>query len=240
VRSGSSRKAALGSALWALSLAAALAATGCDSGSGSGKDSGASDTAATPSTTAQAPPQRHKESGDPLPKLGRGWKATRSRSGGFALGRPPGWEPERSASALTILAPDRLVAVSVSSDRTTDGLAIGPASFAARTAKSLPGYAEAPKPSPARPFRQRYRASQVVARAKARNGVPQQVRVVVMRRPGLVTFTAVIARNTRRHDASEVHDALEIVRTIRSRPTHGKVKTGGSRFPGAGSERSRK
>lgn len=174
----------------------------------------------TPSTTTSTKTVtlRQTESGDPLPKLDRGWVAVRSRSGGFILGRPPGWKPKRSGSSLTLIAPDKLVAVTVSTDRTPSGLAIGTRSFATRTARSLGGYKGKLEPSKPRPFRHRYAASQVVERARSRDGVPQELRVVVMRRPRLVTFSAVIARNAKRRDAAEAEQAIEIVGTVRSRP----------------------
>lgn len=221
MRSESSSKARLQPLWGGLLLAAAIALAGCDSGSDESSTGTSAGDESTPSAKTVA---RAKESGDQLPKLDRGWVAVRSRSGGFVLARPPGWSAQRSGSALTVLAPDELVAVTVSADRTPEGLAIPPGEFATRAARSLPGFKKAPKPSPARPFEHRYKASQVVARTKAKNGIPQELRVVVIRRNGLVTFTAVLARNAKRHDAEEAKEALEIVSTVRSRPSHEEPK----------------
>ncbi|CAN5598131.1 hypothetical protein BH10ACT11_BH10ACT11_03140 [soil metagenome] len=200
--------------------ALALLAAGCGSGS---------DGSTTTSTSTKTVTLRTKESADPLPKLDRGWVVVRSRSGGFVLGRPPGWEPERSGSSLTLLAPDRLVAVTVSADRSPSGLAIAPSDFAVRTAKSLAGYDGKLSPSKSRSFDHRYDGKQVVLRTRSKDGVPQEVRVIALRRERLVTYTAVIARNAKRPDAQEAKQALEIVGSIRSRPNNGGAGNAGAK-----------
>ncbi len=201
---------------------------------------GSGDETTSTTTSSKTVELRPEESADPLPKLDRGWEVVHSRSGGFVVGRPPGWQPQRSGSTLTLLAPDRLVAVTISADRTASGLAIPSKKYVTRAASSLKGYKGELKPSKARAFKQRYAGSQVVERARSKSGVPQEIRVIVLRRDRLVTFTAVIARNSKRPDAQENKQALEIVGTVRSRPAGSGGSSPKNRAPGAKSSGAKK
>ena len=52
----------------------------------------------------------------------------------------------------------------------------------------------------------------------ASTGVPQRLRVVVLEREGATVVTAVIAENAKEKAPAEVKQALEALRTLRTRP----------------------
>lgn len=154
-----------------------------------------------------------------LPDLPRGWKAYRNRVGGFWLGRPPGWSANLRGTTTVLKAPNELVAVTVSADRTDDAVAIDPEQFALRVISALPGFEGKVDPSEPRRFRHRYAGVEVRGTATASaTGVRQRLRVVVLRRGRLAVVTAVVAENARRGTGEEVEQALRAVRTLRTRP----------------------
>lgn len=176
---------------------------------------GADDTAEEPGGA------RPTELADPLPKLPRGWEPYVNRSGGFALGRPPGWSARDEGATALLRSPDRLVAVTVSADRTSEALELPPERYARRVFRALAGYRGEPKPSaPARLRGSPYKGAQVSGEAvAAESGVRQDVRVAVLQRPELVTFTVVVGANARRASSAQKEDALRVARSVRSRPS---------------------
>jgi hypothetical protein len=187
-------------------VALAVAIAGCDDDSDDSE------------TTTTAPTPRPKETFQEVPKLPPGWKVHANRSGGFALGVPPGWVATNRDSATRVRSFDRLVAVSITPDRTADGLAIGIEDFASRTAGALRGFEQQLDPGPSRRFKHRYRASEVRATGKAKTGVREQIRVFVLRRDKVVTITAVMAVNAKPSARPSERLAERMLRTLRSRP----------------------
>lgn len=198
------RRTALG-ALAAL----AVALSGCDDDS--------DDTATTTTTTTPQP--RPEETFQEVPDLPPGWKVHANRAGGFALGVPPGWKPDDRQGSTQVRSFDRLVAVSITPDRTVEGLEIPLEDFATRTLAALPGFEGELDPGPSRRFKHRYNGNEVRAAGKAdETGVRQQVRVVVLRRDEIVTFTAVMAVNAKPAAHASERLAERILGTVRSRP----------------------
>jgi hypothetical protein len=181
-------------------LAAALLLGGCDAGE---KDE---------------PAPRPVETADPLPKLPREWRPHANRRAGFAIGVPPRWSVRDRRRSSLFRSPDRLVAVSVSVDRSEGGLALPVDEFAARVADALPDLKRLEVDKP-RPFHARYEAAGVSATGTAAKGdVRQKLLVVVERREGFATYTVVVARNAKR-GAKEYRDELRrMLRSLRGRP----------------------
>lgn len=174
-----------------------------------------SDDSEPPSSDAPRPVETAEE----LPRLPRGWEPHTNRAAGFALGRPPGWAARDNGTATTLTAPDELVVLTISADRTADALGLAPTDFATATIGALQGYEKPPEPGAARRFRHRYDAAWVRAEATAaRTGVRQELAVVVVRREELAVVTAVVAASARHTAAAERRDALRAVRTVRTRP----------------------
>jgi len=169
---------------------------------------------------AQAPDvERKPETTQELPKLPHGFEAEASRVNGLAFGRPPGWSVDEEGVATQLLAPDELVVMSLTADRTDEALAGDPATLATRTFTALQGYEGELDPSEPRRFKHRYEASEVRGEGvSASTGVPQRLRVIVLEREGVAVVTAVIAENAKEKAPAEVEQALDTLRTLRTRP----------------------
>jgi hypothetical protein len=190
----------------ALLLVAAIAAPGC------GSDS--SDEPRPP-----PPKHHHAEDADPLPKLRPGWKPYLSRAGGFAVGLPPGWKASRKGTGSLIRSFDRLVAVSISPDRTPEAQELGLDSFATRALLALPGVTAETQPSDPKPYDHHYDAVQSKYEAKdQKSGVKQRNSLIVIRRDHLVTFTVLIAASADPQARLAEELVRKVVATLRSQP----------------------
>jgi hypothetical protein len=161
------------------------------------------------------------ETTERLPKLPRDWTREVSRGAGFAIGVPPRWTADERRRSALFRSPDRLVAVSVSADRTPDGLAVPLDEYAPRVADALDGFRNLKVGKP-RPFRAHYEAVAVPASGKAKGGVPQRLLVVVERRGGLVTYTLLVARNATVSGGAHRDEIRRMVRSLRGRQPSGR------------------
>ena len=185
-------------------LALAVLAPGCG---GDDEDEGASE------------PPRPAETVDQVPDLPPRWEVHVNRAGGFAFGLPPGWKADDRRGSTVVRSFDRLVVVQITSDRTTEALETPLDEFATRALAALPGFEHKLEPSEPRKAKHRYEAVAVTATGKAaKSGVPERVRLIVLRRDRLVTFTVVIAANRARPAGASEAVAMALVRTLRSRP----------------------
>ncbi|MDQ3729236.1 MAG: hypothetical protein M3355_06560 [Actinomycetota bacterium] len=165
------------------------------------------------------PVERPEETFDTLPELAPGYVEFENRDAGVAFGRPPGWKADANGGATTLTAPDELVAVAISADRTDDAVALDPKEFAAQAAEALPGFAAKLATSKARPFAHRYTGAVVMAEGVAKgSGVVQRIQVIALERQGIATVSAVIFENRERDPEAEIKQALEAIRTLRTRP----------------------
>lgn len=165
-------------------------------------------------------PHTTPESAQPPAPLPAGWHHYRDYVSGFSLGVPPGWHARRQGDAFRVGSPDRLVAVSVTADRTGDTLAVPLDRLAQASIAGLPGYDQRlrgtkPVPLGGTPLDSAQTSAVGVARA---TGVPQRVTVVALRRDHLVNYTVVAAANAGSAPAYELAQAGEIARSIRDVP----------------------
>jgi hypothetical protein len=188
---------AAGAALAAVAVAAALAGCG---------ERDEPEPAATPAETR-----------DPLPDLPRKWSRHVNGRAGFAVGLPPGWSARDRRRSSLLRSPNELAAVTISADRTRGGLALPLDEFATRVADALKGFRRLKTESP-RPFDARYDAVAVSGSGEAKGGVRQRLLVVVERRAGLATYTAVVATNATRAAGRHRDEIRRILRSVRGRP----------------------
>jgi hypothetical protein len=188
----------------ALLIVAAIAVGGC----------GGSDSSTGQSTTTQ---RHHSEDADPLPDLPAGWKPYLNRVGGFAVGRPPGWKATRKGTGSLLRSFDRLVAVSISPDRTPDAQELPLDSFATRALLALPGAGAGVQPSDPKPYDHHYDAVKSTFEAKASN-IKLRDSLIVIRRDHLATFTVLIAANADAAARPAEEIARKVVATLRSQP----------------------
>jgi hypothetical protein len=148
------------------------------------------------------------------------WRVKLDHAHGFSIAVPPGWAVVDNGGAVLFRSPDHLVAVSLSVDRTPAAFAGPPAEFARQTLAALPGYESPLRPGPPRritgtPLKAIAVGSSGVASA---GGVRQNVEVAVLRRDGLVNYTAVTAANSKATPAVDSAQANRILKTIRDLP----------------------
>jgi len=168
-----------------------------------------------------APPvvERRKETRQDLPKLPSGFEPYLSRANGLEIGRPPGWKATERGSATLLIAPDKLVVMSLSADRSDGAVEANTETLAVDTFAVLEGYRGKLKPSKPRRFGHRYDAYQVRGDARARKtGVPQRLRLIVLEREGATVVTAVMAENSKEKAPDEVKQAYQSLRSLRTRP----------------------
>ncbi len=173
----------------------------------------------TTTTTTTRPPQpAPKETRDPLPNRPHEWERYVNERGGFAVLLPRGWKPRTRGSASLIRSFDRLVAISIAPDRSDAALATPIADYATRTAEALRGFRRPPRIQGTKPFRHRYDGVEAYGTASAKGGVDQRISVIVLRRPRLATFTAVLAANAKHAARDSERVARRVIATLRSRP----------------------
>lgn len=167
-------------------------------------------------------PSRPAETADALPKLADGWTPHENPAGGFAFGLPPGWQARDRGTTTLVRSFDRLVAISISPDRTDRALALPPGKFATRVAEAIPAFDPDLDPFRPRPYEHRYDAAIVKAEGRAEStGVDQNLSAIVLRRRRIVTLTAIVTA-TAKPSAEEAREvARGVVRTLRSRPVAG-------------------
>jgi len=163
-----------------------------------------------------APPERPRETVDRLPKLPEGWKPYVNRRIGFAIGRAPGWRAETRGAATLLRSPDRLVAISISADRTLEAVGFPLDDYVVQAAEALPSFRKLKVGKP-RPFRHEYLA-QAVGATGVRDGIRQRLLFVALRRRGVATYPVLVARNDERKSGYYYDEALRMVRTLRGRP----------------------
>jgi hypothetical protein len=190
-------------------LVVALALTAC----------GGADPATTASPSATEPAA--KESAEQLPKLPGGWRPYVNRRGGFALGLPRGWKPESDGPAVLIRSFDRLVALSIVPDRSAEGLAIPIADYATQASDGVGGFRGGLEPIGSFDFPHRYEGREVRATGTTEDGVEEDVSLIVLRRGGVVTFTSLLAANTKPAAGRSARLAERALATLRSRPPRG-------------------
>ena len=178
---------------------AALALPAC------GSDDSAEDTE-SPTETAQ-----------PVPKLPAGWKVERNDAGGFALGVPPGWKAERHNAQVQLTSPDRLVVVTVTPDRSNELLEADLEELAESTGVQYGEQFEDFKLGKTARYEHAYDGYSVQAKGR-RDGVAQEIELILLRRGEIVTFTVIVQRNERFGTGAYAPTIERIVRSIRSRP----------------------
>jgi hypothetical protein len=164
-----------------------------------------------------APPEHRTETVDKLPKLPPGWHEYVNHRAGFALGRAPGWRAKRDGGGSLLRSPDRLVAISISADRTREAIEFPLGEYALEAAKALPGFHDLHVKRPRR-FKAQYNSQAVEAKGRAKGGVRQSLLFIAMRRDHLATYPVLVASNAERDTRFYEDEALRIVRTLRGRP----------------------
>jgi hypothetical protein len=166
---------------------------------------------------AAPPPERPRETVDKLPKLPAGWHEYVNHQAGFAIGRAPGWRAQHHGAGTLLRSPDRLVAISISAERTTEAIDFPLDKYAFQAAEALPGFKGLKVRRPHR-FKAQYNAQAVEATGRSKHGVRQELLFIAMRRDHVATYAVLVAGNAEKDTRFYTAEALRMVRTLRGRP----------------------
>lgn len=163
------------SAVLAIGVVAMFAAAGCG---GEDEFKGSPDPATERNHRAAKPPP--------------GWRTFANRRAGFTLSIPRDWRARTRRGATLIRSSDRLMAITVAADRSSDGRETRPRRYARQAFRALPGFRRLRPREAARVRRSPYASrrmdgSGVLARRRQR----QRITVAAFQRRGRVTFTVV-------------------------------------------------
>ena len=162
------------------------------------------------------PAQRRAETVDELPALPTVGSLT-STAGRVRDRQAAGVARHSTAGASTLLrSPDRLVAVSISADRTLEAVEFPLDDYVEQAAEALPRFKKLKVGRP-RPFRDEYPA-QAVGATGVKDGVRQRLLFIALRRRGVVTYAVLVARNAEKQSGYYYDEGLRMVRTLRGRP----------------------
>jgi hypothetical protein len=168
---------------------------------------------------------RPVETADSVPDLPNDWEVHGNRAGGFAFGLPPGWKARDRGTTTEVRSFDGLVVLSIAADRTSEALEIDAEEAATRTLASLPGFAEPIEPGEPREMEHRYSAYEVSGEGRsARNGLDQDLTVVVLRREGAVSVTVLVAANADERAKPARRIADRVVESLRTQPPNAAVR----------------
>jgi hypothetical protein len=194
--------------MWRLAAAAGLAgicatgATGC----------GDSDKPLPPVEPTQP------EKTDRPARLPEGWKRLVNRRAGFSVGIPPGWKGRGARGATLVRSGDKLMAVSITADRSPDGRVLKPTAYAEHLIQALPGYTTLKVGRPVPQRGAHYPGGSVIATgAFRRTRVRQAIRVVALQRRGQVTYALVFFRTAKSPAALYRPAVTGMIRTFRAR-----------------------
>ncbi len=172
-------------------------------------DGGSGTTAAT--TT---PPERN----DPAARVPHGWSRLVNRRAGFSVAIPPGWRASGARGATLVRSGDRLLAVTITADRSPDGRRLRPSVYAERLVRALPGYRRLTVARPVPVHRAHYPAASVSARGVfRRTHVRQAIRAVVLQRRDQATYALVFFRKATAPGALYAPAEAGMVQTFRAR-----------------------
>ena len=172
---------------------------------GCGGGGGGSDTSTMP---------RPAESTDPPAKPPKGWQTYISPVAGFSVSVPPAWTVEPSGGSSLLRSPDKVVAISITADRTDEALNAPLESYAADTLKNLSGFTGL-TPTGVRPYKAQYPAAIATADGTlASSGVKQRLTLVVLRREVLASRNAGV-------NSPFVKQIDAVIHSLRGRPVEG-------------------
>lgn len=156
-----------------------------------------------------------------------GWRTVSNSRIGFTIAAPRTWTATHTGRRTVIRSDDRLVAISISADRTAPGRELSAERYARRTIRTVPHFAGVVDKRVGRVPGSKYESALLTATGTVSpSNLSQRISVAILRRPGRVTYGVLVFRNAgvkpRFHDRT----IERILRTFRAQPP-------GARRPGA-------
>lgn len=125
-----------------------------------------------------------------------GWRTVRNAAGGFNVSVPKRWSAATKGDSSIIRSDDRLVSVRIGADRSASGRDLPAERYARETIRSLPGFEGRIRRRAGRVRGSPYASARVEAAGRVRaSRVRQRITVATFRRPGRVTYSAIVFRN---------------------------------------------
>ena len=136
--------------------------------------------------------ERADRPADPPP----GWRTVRNAAAGFTISAPQAWQATESRRRTLIRSDDRLVAISISADRTVPGRELPAKPYARRTIRTLPRFTGVVRRRVTRVPGSRYESALLGATGTVSpSDLSQRISVAIYRRPGRVTYGVLVFRN---------------------------------------------
>jgi len=136
------------------------------------------------------------ERGDAPARPPPGWKTVSNSFAGFTISAPRTWTAAGTRRRTVIRSDDRLVAVSISADRTARGRELSARRYARRTIRTVPNFVGIVGKRVSRIAGSRYESAVLTATGTVSpSNLSQRISVVIFRRPGRVTYGALVFRN---------------------------------------------
>jgi len=171
------------------------------------------------STEKKAAPEPEPERADRPAKPPPGWRTVRNSAAGFTVAAPRAWTAATKRSRTIIRSDDRLVAVSISADRTAPGRELTPARYARRTVRTLPSFAGRVDGRVSRVKGSPYDSAVIDAIGTVSpSSLSQQISVAVFRRAGRVTYGALVFRNAGVKPRFNQRTLNRMLRSFRAQP----------------------
>jgi hypothetical protein len=159
------------------------------------------------------------ERGDPPAPPPRAWRTVRNRSAGFTVSVPNSWRADGPRRRTVIRSDDRLVAISISADRTERGQKLSAGTYARRTIRTIPKFAGIVGKRVRRVPGAKYESAMITATGTvAPSNLSQRITVAVFHRPELVTYGALVFRNAGVKPSFNDAKINQILRSFRAQP----------------------
>lgn len=162
------------------------------------------------------------ERSDPAAAPPPGWRTVKNASAGFTIAVPGTWTATGTSRRTIIRSDDRLVAVSISADRTAPGRELPAERYARRTIRTVPNFAGTVGKKVSRVRGSRYESAVLSATGTVNpSNLSQRISVAIFHRPGRVTYGALVFRNAGVEPRFNDRTIDRILRSFRAQPPRG-------------------
>jgi hypothetical protein len=145
-----------------------------------------------------------------------GWRPVDNAADGFAFGLPPSWTVAPAGGTTVVRSADGALALSISADRSEEGLTTPLPLYARRTVLALPGYRGLRLTASPRVELPGYATASASARGTLiKTGVRQAIELVALRRAGRATLAVTSFRSAAVPRKRYASLTAQLLRTLR-------------------------
>ena len=159
------------------------------------------------------------ERSDPPVQPPPGWRTITNPSAGFTIAAPRTWTATSTPRRTVIRSDDRLVAMSISADRTATGRELSAEQYGRRTIRTLAHFAGIVGKRASRVPDSKYQSAIITAIGTVKpSNLSQRISVAIFHIPGKVTYGAVVFRNAGVTPRFNDRTIARILGTFRAQP----------------------